>query len=115
MTSRVHSLNDLLILRPFDFKKISCRASEDFRIEKRRLSLLALRSPSQESSPLSINLKNCNLDDHVLLSKTQTEIVRLTVENSRENNDRCENNKRPLSRDDIDKNNQRKKKGFHKV
>lgn len=41
MLSRVKSLDGLLILRPFNKKKISCRQSEDTRIEEKRQSVLA--------------------------------------------------------------------------
>ncbi|KAH7917808.1 hypothetical protein BV22DRAFT_983528, partial [Leucogyrophana mollusca] len=37
MCSRVTSLDGLLILRPFDFSKITSRCSEDARREERRL------------------------------------------------------------------------------
>jgi hypothetical protein len=109
MTSRVRSLNDLLILCPFELKKICCRASEDYRIENQQLSLLASHFPSQNRSPLSIDLENCNLDDHILLTKTQLEIMRLTVDDSKDNDNHRENNKQLQTPDDVDDNHQRKR------
>ncbi|KAJ3878153.1 hypothetical protein F5879DRAFT_762646, partial [Lentinula edodes] len=41
MASRVKSLDGLLILRPFQLKKIQCRQSEDSRNEHARLKYLA--------------------------------------------------------------------------
>ncbi|KAF5343263.1 hypothetical protein D9757_015149 [Collybiopsis confluens] len=46
MISRVKSLDGLLILRPFQAKKIQCRASEDSRREARRLEYLRLETIS---------------------------------------------------------------------
>ncbi|KAJ3772896.1 hypothetical protein FB446DRAFT_620253, partial [Lentinula raphanica] len=40
MLSRVRSLDGLVILRPFPKSKISCRQSEDVRVEVRRLQHL---------------------------------------------------------------------------
>jgi ATP-dependent exoDNAse (exonuclease V) alpha subunit len=42
MASRARCLDGLLILRPFDRRKISCRESEDARKEKQRLKILNL-------------------------------------------------------------------------
>ncbi|KAG1830650.1 hypothetical protein EV424DRAFT_1307763, partial [Suillus variegatus] len=41
MLSRVTSLEGLLVLRPFNKKKICCRQSEDTRVEEKRQSILA--------------------------------------------------------------------------
>ncbi|KAJ3916320.1 hypothetical protein F5877DRAFT_15076, partial [Lentinula edodes] len=41
MVSRVKTLDGLLVLRPFQLKKIQCRQSEDSRSENKRLQLLA--------------------------------------------------------------------------
>ncbi|KAJ3897786.1 hypothetical protein F5879DRAFT_783021, partial [Lentinula edodes] len=41
MVSRVKTLDGLLVLRPFQLKKIQCRQSEDSRLEHKRLHLLA--------------------------------------------------------------------------
>jgi len=47
MVSRVTSLDGLLLLRPFDKKKIQCRQSEDSREEMKRLHLLHLQTAIQ--------------------------------------------------------------------
>ena len=78
MTSRVRSLNDLLILRPFEHKKICCHASEDYRIEQRRLSLLASELGTSHCSHLSINIQNADIHDLNLLAETQSNINNLT-------------------------------------
>ncbi|KAI9059158.1 hypothetical protein FKP32DRAFT_1535286, partial [Trametes sanguinea] len=44
MLSRATSLDGVVILRPFDFKKISCRQSEDLRKECARLRVLELQT-----------------------------------------------------------------------
>ncbi|OSC97380.1 hypothetical protein PYCCODRAFT_1334713, partial [Trametes coccinea BRFM310] len=44
MLSRATSLNGIIILRPFDKSKITCRPSEDLRKELRRLEILALQT-----------------------------------------------------------------------
>ncbi|KAL6299052.1 hypothetical protein BKA93DRAFT_693011, partial [Sparassis latifolia] len=44
MISRATSLQGLLILRPFQQCKISCRQSEDLRHEQRRLESLCLKT-----------------------------------------------------------------------
>ncbi|KAJ4464308.1 hypothetical protein C8J55DRAFT_403121, partial [Lentinula edodes] len=44
MVSRVKTLDGLLVLRPFQLKKIQCRQSEDSRSEHKRLQLLALET-----------------------------------------------------------------------
>ncbi|KAH7872502.1 uncharacterized protein C8R40DRAFT_1013915, partial [Lentinula edodes] len=44
MASRVKSLDGLLILRPFQLKKIQCRQSEDSRKEHTRLNILAVHT-----------------------------------------------------------------------
>ncbi|KAG2135279.1 hypothetical protein DEU56DRAFT_718472, partial [Suillus clintonianus] len=44
MLSRVTSLEGLLILRPFNQKKITCRRSEDCRQEEKRHQILALQT-----------------------------------------------------------------------
>ncbi|KAJ4464238.1 hypothetical protein C8J55DRAFT_412949, partial [Lentinula edodes] len=44
MVSRVRTLDGLLILRPFQFKKIQCRQSQDSRLEHRRLFFLSLET-----------------------------------------------------------------------
>ncbi|KZV98821.1 hypothetical protein EXIGLDRAFT_581197, partial [Exidia glandulosa HHB12029] len=41
MASRVKSLAGLLVLRPFEYSKISCRNSQDLREELNRLDVLA--------------------------------------------------------------------------
>ncbi|KAH9853911.1 hypothetical protein C2E23DRAFT_695761, partial [Lenzites betulinus] len=41
MLSRATSLEGVLILRPFDHSKITCRQSEDLRKEMSRLHILA--------------------------------------------------------------------------
>ena len=78
MTSRVRSLNDLLILRPFEHKKICCHASEDYRVEQRRLSLLAAELGTPNSSRLSIDIRNDDIHDLSLLAETQSNINCLT-------------------------------------
>ncbi|PCH37359.1 hypothetical protein WOLCODRAFT_48061, partial [Wolfiporia cocos MD-104 SS10] len=44
MISRVTSLEGLIILRPFDRGKISCRQSQDMRNEMVRLNILRLQT-----------------------------------------------------------------------
>ncbi|KAJ6447543.1 hypothetical protein C8R45DRAFT_757228, partial [Mycena sanguinolenta] len=44
MLSRVTSLEGLLILKPFPKSKITCRQSEDVRIEMRRQQYLSLQT-----------------------------------------------------------------------
>lgn len=44
MLSRVTSLDGLLILRPFEKKKIQCRQSEDLRTDMKRLEKLRLQT-----------------------------------------------------------------------
>ena len=107
-SSRVRSLNDLVILRPFEHKKISCRPSEDYRIEKQRLSLLATL-PSVTESSVSIDPNDCDLNDHELLSRTQSEIVRLAVDDSRSACENLLNKKRPQLTDMMDDNIKRKR------
>ena len=103
MTSRVRFLNDLLILRPFEHKKISCRPSEDYRIEKHRLSLLATL-PSENESSLSIDPNDCDLNDHELLARTQSEIVRSAVDDCQSPCKNLQNRKRPQLADMVDDN-----------
>ena len=66
MLSRVKSLNGLLILRPFEQRKIQCRQSEELRAELKRLECLRLQTlsntkgqsmspPSQDSLERSTN------------------------------------------------------------
>jgi len=50
MASRAQTLNGLLILRPFEKKKICCRESEDARKEKERLKILNLLTLTQLGS-----------------------------------------------------------------
>ncbi|KAJ3846652.1 hypothetical protein EV368DRAFT_20136, partial [Lentinula lateritia] len=42
MLSRVKTLNGLLVLRPFQLRKIQCHQSQDNRIEQQRLRYLSL-------------------------------------------------------------------------
>ncbi|KIK53150.1 hypothetical protein GYMLUDRAFT_136814, partial [Collybiopsis luxurians FD-317 M1] len=44
MVSRVKSLDGLLVLRPFQLKKIQCRQSQDLRLEGKRLECLQLQT-----------------------------------------------------------------------
>ena len=44
MISRVTSLDGILVLRPFDFKKIRCRQSEYSRKESARINILQLKT-----------------------------------------------------------------------
>ncbi|KAI9067796.1 hypothetical protein FKP32DRAFT_1535635, partial [Trametes sanguinea] len=44
MLSRVTSLDGVLILRPFNHNKITCRPSEDIRRENHRLHILSLKT-----------------------------------------------------------------------
>lgn len=50
MASRVKSLDGLLILRPFQLKKIQCRQSEDSRKEHTRLNILAVHTTMSHGS-----------------------------------------------------------------
>ena len=82
MISHVRSLKDLLILRPFQQKKICCSASEDFRIENRRLSLLTSDSSHERTHHLSANIDNCGDDIINVLTQTQAQINNLTTTTS---------------------------------
>jgi hypothetical protein len=59
MLSRVKSLKGLLILRPFEKKKIQCRQSEDVRTEMLRLEALSLETIINTSNN-EIEKKNVN-------------------------------------------------------
>lgn len=52
MVSRVTSLEGLLILRPFNYAKISCHQSQDTRTEFRRLENIRLKTIAEIGSPL---------------------------------------------------------------
>lgn len=71
MISRVTSLDGLLILRPFDKKKIQCRQSEDSRREMRCLDILRLKSIIQHgggtecAEARKILDKICSKDDQM--------------------------------------------------
>ncbi len=54
MLSRVKSLTGLLILRPFDPKKIQCRQSEDLRLELHRLSKLEEKTKLERTNKTDV-------------------------------------------------------------
>lgn len=54
MLSRATSLQNVIILRPFNIGKIQCRQSEDSRTEFRRLGLLRLQTTIQYGSPSEV-------------------------------------------------------------
>ncbi|KAF8415487.1 hypothetical protein L210DRAFT_3431350 [Boletus edulis BED1] len=78
LLSRVKSLDGLLILRPFSFKRITCRPSEDARKETRRLQILHLMTIMMYGTPIE-RLKA----EHELSGLTGGVIRSITVASSK--------------------------------
>jgi hypothetical protein len=73
MISHAHSLDGLLILRPFDHRKICCCQSEDARKENQRLELLNLimllkLGTESEKQQVSESMKNYNMTKASIVS-----------------------------------------------
>jgi len=64
MVSRVTSLKGLLILRPFNFSKISCRQSQDTRTELKRLEYIRLKTIAESGTAVEKETEKKNLSFH---------------------------------------------------
>lgn len=73
MLSRVTSINQLRILRPFNIKKIQCRPSEDSRQETKRQTILNLRTIFQYGTEAERKEVEHSLTNFILVSDPNKE------------------------------------------
>jgi hypothetical protein len=73
MLSRVTSIENLRILRPFNIKKIQCRPSEDSRRESKRQNILNLRTIYKYGSPSERDSVKDNLSELTLSADPTSE------------------------------------------
>jgi len=77
MVSRVTSLEGLLILRPFQYGKISCRQSQDTRKEFRRLDIIRLKTIAEIGSTIEKEMAKEILTLHTSTAPSTNQGARL--------------------------------------
>ena len=81
MISRVKSLEGLIIMRPFNKKRICCRWSEDVRREFARLRMLELLTLVEHGSDIDVRSTRDELTSKGLLNLIGQEYTDIDMEN----------------------------------